>query len=146
MDGRGERGGGETPGGGDHDDVAQKDREWEQALAIACGSDSIHELDDAALRSAENGEMSETIVTRPASATSFAVSATRLTFSALSRSVKPKSLFNPCRRLSPSNTIVARPEAVSAWSTKLAIVDLPAPERPVSQATRAKEENAVRNS
>ncbi|PPQ73442.1 hypothetical protein CVT26_015829 [Gymnopilus dilepis] len=60
VDGRGERGGGETPGGGDHDDVAQKDREWEQALAVACGSDSIHELDDAdGDWNEDKGELSE---------------------------------------------------------------------------------------
>lgn len=28
-------------------DVEQKDREWEQALAMACGTESTNELDDA---------------------------------------------------------------------------------------------------
>lgn len=85
-------------------------------------------------RSARNGEIIETIVTSPDSAMSLATSAARRIFSLLSTSLKPKSRLRPCLRLSPSMTMLARPALVKARSTTSAILDFPAPERPVNQA------------
>ena len=53
-------------------------------------------------------------------------------FSTRSVSVKPRSRFSPCRTLSPSSSIVWQPRASNFCSTRLAIVDLPAPDRPVN--------------
>ena len=53
-------------------------------------------------------------------------------FSIRSVSVKPKSLLRPWRILSPSSKNVCRFNRWSVFSTSLAIVDLPEPERPVN--------------
>src|SRR5215471_7660777 len=86
-------------------------------------------------RSARNGEINDTIVIRPASTNSFATSATRRIFSTRSASVKPRSRLSPWRTLSPSSTNVRLPSAWSFCSKLLAIVDLPAPERPVNHSS-----------
>jgi hypothetical protein len=56
----------------------------------------------AICRSERKGEMNEQMTIRPASAISRATSATRRMFSTRASSVKPRSLFSPCRTLSPS--------------------------------------------
>ena len=86
-------------------------------------------------RSARNGEMKDTSTIRPASTISLATSATRRMFSTRSASVKPRSLLRPWRTLSPSSRYVWRPSAWSFFSTRLAIVDLPAPDSPVNHTT-----------
>ena len=53
-------------------------------------------------------------------------------FSTRSAAVKPRSLLRPWRTLSPSSMTVWTPRACSFASTRLAIVDLPAPDRPVN--------------
>ena len=87
-----------------------------EALGVALLGDAQRrvdeDLDELALlderprrcrRSLRNGEMNDAITIRPASTISFATSATRRTFSTRSASVKPRSLFRPCRTLSPSS-------------------------------------------
>ena len=86
-------------------------------------------------RSARNGEMNEQITISPASVISRATSPTRRTFSTRSASVKPRSRLSPCRTLSPSSSIVCRPAASSFFSTMSAMVDFPAPDKPVSHST-----------
>ena len=71
----------------------------------------------------------------PASAISRATSPTRRIFSIRSASVKPRSRLRPWRTLSPSSRKVCRPRAASFFSTRLAMVDLPAPDRPVNHST-----------
>src|ERR1700753_294355 len=83
-------------------------------------------------RSARNGEMKALITIRPASVMRRATSPTRLMFSMRSASVNPKSRFKPWRTLSPSSMKVWRFMRYSFLSTKLAMVDLPAPDRPVN--------------
>ena len=48
---------------------------------------------------------------------------------------KPRSALRPCRRLSPSSSMVCLPSSASLRSTRVAMVDLPEPGRPVSQTT-----------
>ena len=78
-------------------------------------------------RSARNGEMKAVSTISPASAISRATSPTRRMFSIRSASVKPRSRLSPWRTLSPSSRKVWRPRATSFFSTRLAMVDLPAP-------------------
>ena len=67
----------------------------------------------------------------PASANSFATSPTLLMFSSLSPGLKPRFLLRPVRRLSPSRPYVGIPRKQRYCSSALAIVVLPAPDRPV---------------
>ncbi|KTS25039.1 hypothetical protein NS228_25775 [Methylobacterium indicum] len=87
----------------------------------------------ARIRSRRNGQISERITIKPASSVSLAASAVLRTFSTRSASVSPRSLLSPNRRLSPSNSRVWRPCCHSLSSTRLAIVDLPAPDSPAIQ-------------
>ena len=91
-----------------------------------------------ARRSPRNGDTSDTMTISPASTISLAVSATRRTFSARSSGVNPRSLFRPVRTPSPSRTYVCRPMPCSLRSSASAMVDLPAPGRPVSHSTRGR--------
>ena len=86
-------------------------------------------------RSARNGEMNDTSTMRPASTISLATSATRRMFSTRSASVNPRSLLRPWRTLSPSSRYVCKPSEWSRRSTRLAMVDLPAPDSPVNHST-----------
>ena len=72
----------------------------------------------------------------PASAMRRASSPTRRTFSVRVAASKPRSAFKPCRRLSPSSSMVWQPAAASLRSRRLAIVDSPAPGKPVSHTTK----------
>src|SRR6202171_3890239 len=89
-------------------------------------------------RSDRNGEISETSAITPASTNSRATSATRLMFSIRASLVKPRSRLRPWRRLSPSSNVVWRPRSARRLSTRLAMVDFPAPLSPVSQSTQGR--------
>ena len=84
-----------------------------------------------ASRSFLNGETKAHKTISPASNINLATSLIRLIFFTYLY-LKPKSLFNPNRTLSPSNKYVLKPCSFSANSTSLAIVDFPEPERPVN--------------
>ena len=71
----------------------------------------------------------------PASAISRATSATRLTFSSRSASLKPRSALSPRRSRSPSSRYAWWPRRWSSISSSFAIVDFPAAGIPVSQIT-----------
>ena len=77
--------------------------------------------------------MNATIADRPASVSSRAASAVRRTFSARSSRLNPRSRFSPRAQVSPSSTKAYVPCACSARSSSRAMVDLPEPDRPVSQ-------------
>ena len=88
----------------------------------------------AATRCARSGEIVEAMAMHPASASSAATSATRRWFSARSLGEKRRSRLSPSRKLSPSSRYAGTPASMSRRSTSIAIVDLPAPDRPVSQS------------
>ena len=82
------------------------------------------------------GEMKETRQTTPASAKSLDTSPILRMFSSRSANENPRSLFNPWRTLSPSRTYAGTPLEIKYSSSFMAIVDLPAPERPVNQTVQ----------
>ena len=74
----------------------------------------------------------------PASAITPATAALRRTFSARSASVKPRSVLSDQRSWSPSTVATEKPRSNRRRTTPRAKVDLPAPERPVSQTIAAR--------
>ena len=80
-------------------------------------------------RSARNGEMKATSTIRPASAISLATSADAADVLHAVGVGEAQIRFRPWRTLSPSSRKVWRPSANSFFSTRLAMVDLPAPRK-----------------
>src|SRR5215831_13823943 len=58
---------------------------------------------------------------------------------------KPRPLDRLVRTSSPSRTSAGRPRSASSACSRLAIVDLPAPDRPVSQTTKP-DRSSLKNS
>ncbi len=83
--------------------------------------------------------MNDTSTMRPASTISLATSATRRMFSTRSASVKPRSTVQAVADVVAIEHIgVAGPAWCRRFSTRFAMVDLPAPDRPVNQSAQAR--------
>jgi hypothetical protein len=79
--------------------------------------------------------MAETITTAPARASREATQPMRAMFASRSSFEKPRPFERCVRMMSPSRWSTTKPRRSSSGSTLLAIVVLPAPERPVNQRT-----------